>query len=346
MNHAEYFYLYNKHHPEVWEGLPSTCKISDLDTNRIREVVQMGIHEKRLPASAAKNSIPDILKKLDLIVDDKLTNAAVILFCKKEEKQFFQSHIKVARFKGTDKREFLNHKMYIGNAFDLYEKALDFLHFSLPVAARIEDGNPNRVETPAIPYNVLREAVINALIHRDYSHGGGSIAIAIYDDRVNVSNTGSLPLGIQVTELSKEHVSRPANPKIAHVFYACGKIEKWGRGTLDMIQYCKEAGNPLPKFEEVGGGFSVTLPLKEPMLTVITKEPHHDLLHLSDRQKKILEALRQGPLNRKQLTDNIKLDLPSRTLQWEITKLKEMGLVKSEGKARTIVWMLTKPYDN
>ena len=78
-------------------------------------------------------SIPEILKKLELIKHDKLTNAAVILFCKNEDKQFFQSNIKLARFKGTDKSEFLDHKTFKANAFDLYDKAMDFLTFVLPL---------------------------------------------------------------------------------------------------------------------------------------------------------------------------------------------------------------------
>jgi len=271
MSKEEYIYLHNQNNPPLWESLTSnTCKLSDLDRNRIREVVRKAVAAKRLPESAIDLSIPDILKKLSLIVNDKLTNAAVILFCKNEIKQFMQSQLKLARFKGTNKTEFLDNKMFKANAFDLYDKAMDFLNFSLPVAARIVPGNPERVEEPAIPYSVLREAVTNAFVHRDYSNAGGSIDIAIYDDRVNISNIGSLPKGVLLSQLFKEHRSIPRNPLIANVFYLCGRIERWGRGTLDMIQDCKNAGNPLPIYEESGGSFSLTLPLKEPIRNVIT----------------------------------------------------------------------------
>ena len=180
-----------------------------------------------------------------------------------------QSTIKLARFRGLDKSVFIDTKMFKGNAFDLYDKATEFLHFNLPIAAHIEPGKAQRIENPAIPYNVLREAITNALIHRDYSHAGGAAEVAVYDDRVNITNIGALPKGVLLSQLIKEHQSIQRNPLIAHVFYLCGMIEKWGRGTVDMMQDCKKAGNPLPKYEEIGGSFSVTLPLKNIMPTII-----------------------------------------------------------------------------
>lgn len=270
MPNEEYAYVYTKNNPILWESLPnSSCKIIDLDRSRILEVVRMAVFEKRLPGSAQSATVPEILKKLGLMIDNKLTNAAVILFCKNEDRQFLQSTIKLARFKGVDKTEFWDNKMYKGNAFDLYDKAMSFLQFTLPVAARIEEGKSQRVETPVIPYKALREAVTNAVVHRDYSHGGGSLSIAVYDDRVNISNTGALPMGVSIGQLAKEYPSIQRNPLIAHVFYLCGNIEKWGRGTVDMIQDCKNVGNPLPKFEEIGGSFSVTLSFKESIRTII-----------------------------------------------------------------------------
>ncbi len=341
MTKEEYMYLHNQSNPALWESLTSSsCRLSDLDHNRIREVARMAVAEKRLPEVAMRAGVLGILKKLKLIVNEKLTNAAVILFCKNEQKQFMQSSIKLARFAGIDKTEFLDTKIFNANAFDLYDKAIDFLTFSLPVAARIEPGNPKRVEEPAIPYNVLREAVINALVHRDYSHSGGSIDIAVYDDRVNISNIGALPKGVLLNQLSKEHPSIQRNPLIAHVFYLCGKIEKWGRGTLDMIQDCKKSGNPAPKYEEIGGSFSVTLPLKTPIRNVIFTLKQIPTQTLTDRQKEILEILKRGPIKTSQIIDKMSIKLTDRMLQRELAKLKNMALIKSAGRTKSTLWSL------
>jgi len=343
MAKEEYMYLHNQNNPTLWEGLTSSsCKLSDLDHNRIREVARLAVAEKRLPEIAMKASIQGILKKFKLIINEKLTNAAVILFCKNEQKQFMQSSIKLARFAGTDKTKFLDTKMFNANAFDLYDKAIDFLTFSLPVEARIEPGNPKRVEEPAIPYNVLREAITNALVHRDYSHAGGSIDIAVYDDRINISNIGSLPKGVLLTQLSKEHPSIARNPLIAHVFYLCGKIEKWGRGTLDMIQDCKRAGNPLPKFEEIGGSFSVTLPLKRSIRSArfISETLQDTSITLTTRQKEILDILKQGPLKMPKIIEKMNTKLSFRMMQLELAKLKKMSLIKSTGRTKSTLWSL------
>jgi len=263
MTKEEYDYLYHKTNPQRWESLiNNTCTINDLDKTRIKMIARMGVAEGRLPREALRASVVDILEYLKLIVNGKLTNAAVILF--------MHSSLKLARFRGVDKNSFLDNKpIQRANAFDLYDKALEYLNFNLPVAAYIEPGKSERVEIPAIPYNVLREAVTNALIHRDYSNTGGDISIARYDDRIEIANIGKLPKGVKLTELSKKHASVQRNPLIANAFYVCGKFEKWGSGTNRMIDACKEAGVPIPEYEEIGDTFFVTIPLKEPTPTII-----------------------------------------------------------------------------
>lgn len=340
MTGEEYAYLHNMHNPTVWEQLPNeNCTLHDLDRRKIKEVIRLAVDEKRLPLSALDDSIPDTLRKMGLISNEKLTNAATILFCKNQHKQLFQSNIKLARFKGTTKSEFLDNRIFHGNAFNLFEKAMDFLYYCLPIAARIEEGNPNRIETPAIPYKVLREALANALIHRDYSHQGGAVSVAVYDDRVCISNIGKLPKGVTINSLSKAHESVQRNPLVAHAFYLCRKIEKWGRGTLDMIEDCKKSGNPIPLYEEIGGGFSVTFPLKESIRTTIAGQKEQlDLSTLTRLQKEIVEHLKNGPLSCKKLMDAMQTALSERTIQLQLNKLKAMGLVKIKGKTKAVTW--------
>jgi len=333
-----YLGLHHTMNPTIFEGLTNNnCTIEDLDQERIRAVVRMAVFKGRLPEDFITKSIPDILDELSLTISDKPTNAAVILFCKDQRKQFNQSNLQLARWKGIDDSEFLNMKLYKANAFDLYDKAEEFLVSTLPLAARIVPGQSERVETPAIPYSVLREALVNAFIHRDYFHPGTSTSVSIYDDRVAISNPGFLPEGVNVELLSHAHKSVQRNPLIAHVFFVWGKIEKFGRGTTNMIRDCKAVGNPIPIFEEIGGGFSVTLPLKESIRTITYQEAQE--IKLTDRQKDILNVLRLGQHNRSQIIKKIDVKLTDRVVQKELAKLKEMGLVKSEGKGKAIVWV-------
>jgi len=343
----EYQRMLIERNPILWEELTNNaCTIQDLDKNRIKEVIRMAIHVKRLPESDMALSISAILNKLSLLTPDgKLKNAAVILFCKKESKQFMQSQIKLARFQGFDKKAFVDNKIYKGNAFDLYDKAMDFLVFGIPLAAYIEPGRSERIEIPAIPYEVLREALTNALVHRDYSYAGGSAEIAFYADRVTISNLGSLPRELAVDDLSKNHRSIPRNPLIAHVFYLCGKIEKWGRGTVDMIKESKKAGNPTPIYDASGGSFSVTLPFKEPIQTITehqAKQSDKKSIELTKRQKKILSILQNGPLSRESIMKLLRTTITSRAMTNELSKLRILGLIESRGSAKTTVWVLVE----
>lgn len=108
------------------------------------------------------------------------------------------------------------------------------------------------------PLPAIREACINALIHREYMDSA-EIQIKIYDDRIWFWNPGGLPEGLTIEDLKKEHASKPKNKLLAMVFYYAGLIERWGTGTKRMVDLCKKQGLPEPEFKEEFGGFSVIL---------------------------------------------------------------------------------------
>src|SRR5207237_1365963 len=141
----------------------------------------------------------------------------------------------------------------VGHAFELLQRAQRFLRDHLPVAGRIVPNLFERVDDPLYPPEALREALANALCHRDYSVGGGAVSIAIYDDRLEISSTGVLPFGLTPEDLVLPHASRPWNPLIAQCFYRRGIIESWGRGTIKMIELSRQAGLAAPEFEVAGG---------------------------------------------------------------------------------------------
>ena len=90
----------------------------------------------------------------------------------------------------------------------------------------------------------LREVLANAFAHRDYAHAGGSVHVAIFSDRVEVTNPGTLPMGMSVEDLLVEHESKPRNPLIAKVFFRRKLIDEWGRGTRSVVRLCRNAGHP------------------------------------------------------------------------------------------------------
>jgi ATP-dependent DNA helicase RecG len=166
--------------------------------------------------------------------------------------------------------------------------------------------------------------------------------LAIYDDRIEIDNPGGLPPGMTVDQLKKVHRSVPRNELIAEVFFRCKIIERWGRGTMDMINFCKQAGAPAPKFEDKGGFFSITLRFKEPIRYVQpTREAQQvPSVILTDRQKDILNILKHGPLSRKQIMDQMKNPPTDRVIQKELLTLKKLELVITVGSGRIIQWSI------
>lgn len=121
-------------------------------------------------------------------------------------------------------------------------RAERFLIDWLPVASKIVPGQLARIDTPALPTEALREALANAFIHRDYASAAGAVAVALYDDRLEIISPGELHFGLTPEALFQPHESKPWNPWIAKVFHRRGLIETWGRGTLKIAGLMQEAG--------------------------------------------------------------------------------------------------------
>jgi ATP-dependent DNA helicase RecG len=165
-----------------------------------------------------------------------------------------------------------------------------------------------RVDDPLYPPEALREALANALCHRNYGEPGGSVSIAVFDDRLEVASTGKLPFGLTPDDLRKPHASRPWNPLIANVFYRRGVIDQWGRGTIKIAELTALAGLTPPEFEERGGEVVVRF---LPTGYVAPSRVSHELTPL---QQRLLDALAHGTSRLKQIQELLP-DTPARTLQ-------------------------------
>ncbi len=261
--------LEEMHAIERWENQPAEgWDVSRLDSREMVLTLEESIRRGRIDDPGTREPL-EILRGLGLLVGgDRLSRAAVVLFCKDEEPQpdFPQLLLKVARFKGVNRDEFLDNRQFHGNAFALMRRAERFLIESLPVAGRIVPGRMERVDTPLLPVEALREALANAFVHRDYAIGGGSVGVGLYDDRLEIISIGDLHFGLTPEALFREHESKPWNPMIARSFYRRGIIETWGRGTLKIARLMREAGHEPPTVFAREGAVVVTfgLPGKMP----------------------------------------------------------------------------------
>lgn len=320
------------------EHLTDEFTIDDLDHQEIISTVKEGINKNRISPKAIEYSIEQILNNFNLIQDGRLTNAAVVLFAKNPEKIFSRCEIKMARFRGRTKVEgFLDNQWEKGNAFQLITLAHHFANRHLPIASYFVPGKLQRVDEPAVPQLALREALINAICHKDYTVRS-TTGLAIYDDRLELWNPGGLLPEIKIEQLKGPHNSYPRNELIAEVFYKRGWIEKWGTGTTRMIEYCRTNNTPEPEFIDNSDGFSVIFSFKEPMNTGVSSQP---TINLTLRQMEIVDVMRNADA---MSVKEIRLLLPEllaeRTIRENLNDLKTKGVVTSLGQARATKWLL------
>lgn len=240
-----------------WERkVNSNLTIASLDDDLIRRVVEGGIRRGRLSVEAKNDNTPTILNRLNLTQNGAVRNSAAILFGK-DLTDYPQVLLRLARFRGIDKSEFIDNRQIYGNIFELASEAMDFFFKHLSLSG-FTHNRIEREDELEIPYDALREAVVNALCHRAWQQEASSIGIAIYDDRVEIENAGRFPATLSPQRLTAEgasandNTSLPPNPDIANVMFIGGLIEHWGRGLSMMNNKCKNVGLPKPQISDNG----------------------------------------------------------------------------------------------
>lgn len=179
-----------------------------------------------------------------------LKRAALLLFHEDPERWVTGAFVKIGMFR-TD-ADLLFHDEVHGDLFRQMEGSIDLLRTKYMIAHITYEG-VQRVETFPVPEAALREAVLNALIHKDYA-AGTPIQISVYRDKLMIWNPGPLPATWTAERLLQKHPSLPANPDVAHTFFRSGLIEAWGRGFERMAEACRAAGTPGPNVRHDGAG--------------------------------------------------------------------------------------------
>ncbi len=307
-----------------WEAMINPdLKIADLDENAILGAVREGIRNGRLPETTIREDIPVILKKFRLFNDGKLNNAAAVLFGK-ELYDYPQCLLRMARFKGTTKDEFIDNQRAEGNIYELLDAAMAFFFKHLSLSGKI--NGLYREEELSIPYKALRESCINSFCHRSYHHPGSSVSIAIYDDRVEIRNTGTFPADLPIERLMQEHDSKPQNPIIASVLYKSKILESWGRGIVTMVDECKRVGLPAPEFNTDGNFVWVVFKYNRSNV-VATPQLPHSYPTATPQLRKVIATIGTEMLSAKEIMEIMKLKDKTNFLDKYLYPAIEQGFV-------------------
>ena len=328
--------LERMHKEQRWESQPATrWTVNDLDVAEIRNTFAEAVRIGQL--NEPENQEPEaLLHGFRLIHNGALLRAAAVLFGKVERLRFEmpQCLLRVARFRGSDRSEFLDNRQFSGNALTLLAKAERFLSDTLPIAGRFKPDQMARIDEPLYPRLAVREALANAICHRDYIMEGGSVGLAVYDDGLEVTSPGPLHFGLTPDDLFEPHDSMPWNPLIADVFYKRGIIEQWGSGTLKMVSLATSAGLPRPEIEEYKNYVIVRF---RPAGYVPS---HRNGNGFSERQEIILDLLgrTQEGMAIREIISHLPLGTSSRQVRRGLEALRERGLAKPEGHGMAARW--------
>jgi ATP-dependent DNA helicase RecG len=261
MSQEEYsrLLLDRNHSRHRWENRPAVgVHLEDLDHEEILRTRQKAIEQRRLSAGTSMD-VGDILDRLGLRVNGQLTQGAQMLYGTRFLPDYPQGLLKLGRFRGTTiTGDILDNKQEHLHAFAMVREAIAWLDRTLPLSARFPKGSLFREDRLPVPADALREVIINAVIHRDFNRASSYVAIAVFDDRIEVRSVGDFPTGIRAELLSKEHPSILRNPLIAGAFHRTGAVEVWGRGTNRVIEACQAHGIAPPEFAEEAGVVTVT----------------------------------------------------------------------------------------
>jgi predicted HTH transcriptional regulator len=246
------------------------------------------------------------------------TFLGVILFGKEnlpELSEFDYSKIKITRYKGIDRTEILSSQFFelpLGLKID---SIIDYTISEIPVTQKLVGAKRERISV--LPAFAVREAVINAVVHRDYSLRGASVQVDIFSDRCKITSPGVLPGALSI-DLLGQGISEIRNRSLARIFRGAGFMEELGSGISRMIQEMKNSGNPRPEFEEKGQYFCVTLRTKYQMT-----------FHLEE----IYRTLRsKGPLASSEISKEI--DIHQNTAIKRLKELIDLGSVEKIGSGK------------
>lgn len=241
---------------KTWdEVIEPAATLADIDEQSLKTFIATSLKTGRI-AETEGLSTAELFAKLRLTDDNgNIKRAAIVLFGKTPGKFYNNCVVKIGRF-GSSGGDLRFQEIEEGNLIQLMKEVpvqLNRKFFTNPITFE----GLQRIEKGDYPVAAIREMLLNALVHRNYL--GTIVQIRLYDNHFSIWNEGTLPPGLSLAALKRDHPSRPHNPLIADVCFKGGYIDAWGSGTLKIITACREAELPEPEIIEQDGGILVTL---------------------------------------------------------------------------------------
>ncbi|HEV8176134.1 MAG TPA: ATP-binding protein [Gemmatimonadales bacterium] len=313
--------------------------VARLDREAFKRFRELARASGRMDLAALRSSDAVLVDRLRLIDGRYLQRAAVLLFHPDPERFVTGAFVKIGHFRSA--ADLAYHDEVHGPLFAQIHGALDLL-YSKYLKAAITYVGIQRVETFPVPRAALREALLNAVVHRDYSVGA-PIQIRAYDDRLTIWNPATLPDGWTAEKLLGDHASRPFNPAIAGVMFRAGEIEAWGQGVQRIVEACRSAGAPPPTLRYENSELTVEFRFAQGYLDALAGKPAAPGLGdglgdgLGETRSAILAAMRDAPsVSTTRLAE--KFGISTTAIDKHLKALRESGRIRRIGPAKGGHW--------
>lgn len=333
--------------PEILEELQRSIAKISYDQLPCPDIDEKGLDMKKIEqafSSADRKVDQNKLKTLGILVPYSgkyvCSNGGLILFGADElrERYFPNSFVRCARFRGTDKVEFIDQYDVDGTIIEAMKEVPKFIRRNTRLAAKIE--RIRRKDIPEYSPIAVREILTNALVHADYSIKGMCPRIAIFSDRLEIESLGMLPFGYTFNDFFAG-VSHIRNKVIARVFRELNLMEEWGTGYKRIIGVCESEGYATPEWKELGTAIRVLLrphpATRYESETILSSEKKE----LTQRQRTILTILSENKMmTAKEIHSQLAEPISLRMLRTDLGELKSMGLIQTMGRGPSTSWAL------
>ncbi len=301
----------------------SDATIDDIDRNKLDGYLR----KRSMDESYKKKKTADLLFSLKLMKNNRVTNLAVLFFAKDIMRFTPQAEIKLVRFKGIEPVDIIDAQYTANTLFEAIEQSLSFVLRNTKTRFEIKDIK--RKEIPEYPTAVVREAIVNAVGHRDY-YNQNSIQISIFDDRIEVTSPGALPKDLTIEQLGR--LASHRNARLYQMLSLADYVEGYGTGIPRMIKRMRERELPDPYFEEIGNFFRVTLYNGESRKAI-------EQYGLNELQQKMLRLIKNKKNKSELIAKECNRSVP--TIVKNLAEMEKKGLIKKIGKTRGAYYELT-----
>lgn len=319
-----------------WDNMPLPgFTIDDIDDELVEKFKKLAAKKGRIDRSVLDETKADLMEKLRLTNAGYYTNAAMLLFSKDPDKWQLGAYTKIGFFE-TDADLRYQDEIH-GSILEQIDKIIEVLHLKY-MKAKITYEGIQRIERYIVPDEALREALLNALCHKQYE-SCVPIQISVYEDRLYIANCGRLPEDWTTDHLMSKHASRPYNPSIANVYYLAGFIESWGRGIEKICQACKADGSPIPEYDIHPGDIMIKFTAsKDRLIRSVTQKVSEKV---SEKEQQILSLIMEDPSCTSQVMAD-RLSISRKTVTGRIKSLKQKGIIQRIGSDTKGYWKINE----